>query len=431
MRVLIALLAFAPVAFAADPPNVVFILGDDQGMADYGFMGHPHIKTPNLDKLAAESLAFPRGHVPTSLCRASLATIITGLYPHQHKITSNDPPLPPGKAGPAANKDEGFLKQRADMVKIFEQSPNLARMLGDKGYLTMQSGKWWEGNACRCGGFSEGMTIGDPEKGGRHGDVGLTIGRQGLQPVFEFLDGAKKARKPFYLWYAPMMPHTPHNPPARLLEKYKGMHTSPFVAKYWAMCEWFDETVGDLVSYLDKQGLKENTIVIYLHDNGWIQEPNKEAYAAKSKRSPNQTGVRTPILIRWPGKVAPAKNDTPVSSIDLAPTVLAALGMSPTKDMHGVNLLDAAAVKGRPAVFGEIFEHNAVDIRDPSKNLQYRWMMDGRWKLIVPNMDRVPNGVVELFDLDADPLEEKNLASANAERVAAMTKSLDAYWNGK
>ena len=103
MRALLALFVFTASLSAAEPPNVVFILGDDQGMADYGFMGHPHIRTPHLDKLAAESLVFPRGHVPTSLCRASLATMITGLYPHQHKITSNDPPLPEGKNAAQAN----------------------------------------------------------------------------------------------------------------------------------------------------------------------------------------------------------------------------------------------------------------------------------------------------------------------------------------
>src|SRR5215470_16663094 len=105
----------------AAPPNVVLIVGDDQGWTDYGFMGHQHIKTPHLDKLASEGLVFNRGYVPSSLCRASLATMITGLYPHQHKITSNDPPLPPGLTGAAANKDAGFLKQRQEMIAYIEK----------------------------------------------------------------------------------------------------------------------------------------------------------------------------------------------------------------------------------------------------------------------------------------------------------------------
>ncbi len=418
----LAFLGIASLATAA-PPNVVFLIGDDQGSGDYGFLGHPHVRTPHLDKLAAESLVFPHGHVPSSLCRASLATIITGRYPHQHKITSNDPPL---KLTPAEVR-----AQRAEMVRIFAESPNLPKWLAEKNYLSHQSGKWWEGNACRCGGFTEGMTHGDPERGGRHGDAGLTIGRDGLEPVVKFLSDAKTAGQPFYLWYAPMMPHTPHNPPARLVEHYQDQTDSPFVARYWAMCEWFDETVGALLRELDEQGLAENTLVIYLHDNGWIQDPEKNAFAPKSKRSPYQGGVQTPILIRWPGRVKPRRDETPVSSIDLAPTVLLATGIEPAEKLPGINLLDEQTVRNRPAIYGEIFEHNAIDIHDPAQNWQYRWLRAGNWKLIVPNPQRVPADVIELYDLATDPREESNLAAQQSDRVAAMQREMDAIWNGK
>src|SRR5438445_486100 len=86
----------AEAADAARPPNVVLIISDDQAWTDYGFMGHPHVKTPHLDKLAAQSLVYRRGYVPSSLCCPSLASMITGLYPHQNKISGNDPPTPPG-----------------------------------------------------------------------------------------------------------------------------------------------------------------------------------------------------------------------------------------------------------------------------------------------------------------------------------------------
>ena len=427
MRALVALLLVASAASAA-PPNVVFILGDDQGWTDYGFMGHEHVRTPHLDKLAGESLVFKRGYVPTSLCRASLATMVTGLFPHQHKITSNDPPLPKGVTPATAAKNEQWLKDRAAMVTLFEESPNLAKLLGEKGYVTYQAGKWWEGNACRCGGFTDGMTVGDPTQGGRHGDAGLTIGRQGLKPVTDFIDTAAKDGKPFFVWYAPMMPHQPHNPPARLFDNYKAQTKSPFVAKYWAMCEWFDETVGDLLKHLDDKKLAADTVVVYLHDNGWIQDPDSAAFAPKSKRSPYDGGVRTPILIRWPGRVKPAVSDALAGSIDLAPTVLKAVGAKPTKGMTGIDLLDATAVKGRDTVYGEIFEHNAVDIRVPAKNLQYRWVIDGTWKLIVPNPARVPDGKAELYDLAADPKEATNLADKHLDKVRALRKTLDAWW---
>jgi uncharacterized sulfatase len=422
----IALLFCAPFA-SAGPPNVVLIVGDDQAYTDYGFMGHPHVRTPHLDKLARESLAYTRGYVTTSLCRASLATMITGLYPHQHRITSNDPPLPKGLTGAQANKDAGYLKLRAEMVRIFEESPNLPKILEKEGYLSLQVGKWWEGNACRCGGFTEGMTHGDPAKGGRHGDDGLKIGRQGLQPVFDFLDKAQKDKKPFFVWYAPMMPHTPHNPPERLLKVYKDKTKSEFVAKYWAMCEWFDETVGDLLGKLEKSGLSENTIVIYLHDNGWIQDEKAGVYAPKSKRSPYEGGLRTPILIKWPGKVKPGVSEKLASSIDVAPTILHAITGKQTKSMEGANLLHAARVAGRDTVFGEIFEHNAIDITKPSANLQYRWVVDGHWKLIVPNAPNV-KGDVELYDLNKDPTELTNLAARNGEKVKELATKLDAWW---
>jgi uncharacterized sulfatase len=404
------------------------IIGDDQAWTDYGFMGHPQIKTPHLDKLASESLVFKRGYVPSSLCRPSLASMITGLYPHQHLLTSNDPPIPKGLTNAQANKDPRFLKQRQEMIAIFEKSPTLPKLLEKQGYISFQAGKWWEGNACRCGGFTEGMTHGDPAKGGRHGDEGLKIGRQGLQPVFDFLDKAKKDKKPFFVWYAPMMPHQPHNPPARLFNKYKDKTKSEHIAKYWAMCEWFDETVGDLLGKLEKNGQVEDTLVIYLHDNGWIQNPNGASYAPKSKRSQYDGGLRTPILIRWPGHVKPGETDHLADSVDLAPTILHAVGAKPTKDMQGINLLDAHWVTTRDTIYGDIYTHNAVDIHKPAANLEYRWVIRGHMKLIVPDAANVKNGKIELYDLAKDPTETNNLAAMRPDLVKDLKKILDAWW---
>lgn len=415
-------------ALAAAPPNVVMILGDDQGWTDYGFMGNKTIRTPNLDKLAAESLVFERGYVPSSLCRPSLATMVTGLFPHQHGITSNDPPYPPNVPPAERIKNEKYLADRAAMVARFEKSPSLAKLLGAHGYISHQAGKWWEGNACRCGGFTEAMTHGDPAKGGRHGDQGLTIGRQGQKPVFDFLDQAKRDGKPFFVWYAPMMPHSPHNPPERLLKKYIDKTKSIHVARYWAMCEWFDETVGDLLKKLDANGQAGNTLVIYLHDNGWIQDPGSPNYAPKSKQSQYDGGLRTPILIRWPGKVKPEVSRDLAQSIDLAPTILKAAGLKPTAEMPGVDLLDAAARSKRDSLHGEIFLHTATDIDKPGANLRYRWIVQENWKLILPHAANSPKDEPELYDLSKDPHETENLAGKNPETVADLTKKLDEWW---
>ena len=429
-RAFFLLVTLIPFLVSAKPPNIVFIISDDQTWTDYSFMGHKQIETPNIDRLAAQSLTFTHGYVPSSLCCPSLATMITGLYPHQSKITGNEPPVPKG-----GKRTPAYRQGVQDLVALIDDVPTLPRMLAKQGYLSHQSGKWWQGNFKR-GGFTHGMTHGDPKRGGRHGDVGLRIGRDGLKPIYNFIEGA--GDKPFFIWYAPFLPHTPHTPPQRLLDKYKKKTDSPFIAKYWAMCEWFDETVGDLVDHLDKHA--PDTLIIYVTDNGWIQEPKRRGYALKSKRSQYDGGTRTPLMLRWPGKIKPGKSTTPVSSIDLAPTALLAAGLKPTKQMPGLNLLDAKAVAGRRFLYGEIFLHNAVDLQNPAANLTYRWGIRDGWKLILPHKQNVTtragkgakgNGAIELYHLAKDPLETNNLAEANAGKVAELRKLIDAEWSAK
>jgi uncharacterized sulfatase len=407
----------------AEPPNIVLIVSDDHGWTDYGFMGHPHVKTPNLDRLAAQSVTYKRGYVPSSLCCPSLATIITGLPPHRHKITSNDPPRPDGLKPAEFQKSKAFLDGREVMNKHLDAVPTLPRLLAKQGYVSLQTGKWWQGDY-RRGGFTHGMT-----KGQRHGDEGLDIGRRTMQPVFDFIADARKGNKPFFVWYAPMMPHTPHNPPDRLLAKYKDKTPPLPVARYWAMVEWFDETCGQLLDHLEQQKLAENTLVIYVTDNGWIQNP-EAADSVRSKRTPYDAGLRTPIMVRWPGKAKPAVREELVSSLDVAPTILRAAGLTPTAEMPGLNLLDPVAVAARKELYGACFTHNAVDLNDPAKNVRHRWMTDGRWKLIVPHVpaDKDGPGTVELYDLSADPHEKTELSGKHPEQVRALTEKLDRWW---
>jgi uncharacterized sulfatase len=400
-----------------DKPNILFIISDDQGWTDYGFMGHPQIKTPNLDRLAAQSLTFTRGYVPSSLCCPSLGAIVTGLYPHQNLITCNDPPGPPPSKRRTPQEQKEFVAGRAVMTKHMEAAATLPRLLAKQGYVSLQTGKWWQGHFA-SGGFTHGMT-----KGQRHGDEGLDIGRKTLQPIFDFIATARKEQKPWFVWYAPMMPHDPHTPPDRILAKYKDKTDSPFVAKYWAMVDWFDETCGQVLEHLEKEGLAENTLVIYVTDNGWVQSPSTPRHL-RSKLSPYDSGLRTPIMVRWPGKVTPRKSEELAMSIDFVPTVLAAVGEQPTSAMQGLNLLDAGAVAKRKTIFGECFLHTSVDLNSPVKNLEQRWLIDGHRKLIVPHRQ----GEAELYDLVADPHEQTNLAAQQAEVVAELKRKLDAWW---
>jgi uncharacterized sulfatase len=195
------------------------------------------------------------------------------------------------------------------------------------------------------------------------------------------------------------------------------------------MVEWFDETVGELVDYLDAKRLADDTIVVYVADNGWIQNVDARSYAPKSKQSPYDGGLRTPIMIRWPGRVEPRMSDELAISIDLAPTLLAAVGQQPSAEMQGINLLDEAAVGSRHVLYGECFIHSANDLDDPAASLRWRWVIDGNWKLIVPDAKNEPGEKIELYNLAADPHEERNLAGGEPERVAAMVKLLDAWWD--
>lgn len=404
------------------------IVSDDQAWTDFGFMGHQTIRTPHLDRLAAESAVFPRGYVPSSLCRPSLATMITGLFPHQHRISGNDPAPPPGKSRREYWLDPAYRARCEALIHHIEEVPTLPRMLAKKGYLSLQTGKWWEGHY-RRGGFTHGMTHGDPRRGGRHGDEGLKIGRQGMQPIFEFIDAC--GEKPFFVWYAPFLPHSPHNPPERLLRKYTAPGKSIHVARYQAMCEWFDETCGQLLDYLDRKGLRENTLVVFVTDNGWIQSEDSPRYAPRSKRSPYEGGIRTPIMLRWPGHVKPGRYDALAHSIDLAPTILKAVGIEPERPLPGIDLIAVANSGGkspRKTIFGEIFAHDVADVNDPAASLQYRWAIHDRWKLIVPAES---GGRPELYDLIADPFERRNLAEEHPKRVADLRAEIDAWWDGR
>jgi uncharacterized sulfatase len=440
---LVTTLVLAPLAATQGRPNVVLIVSDDQGAGDYGFMGHPHVQTPHLDLLASQSLTFVRGYVPSSLCCPSLASIITGLYPHQHKITANDPPVVPG-AGKGARGSSPEMTARWNAA--LDDVPTLPRLLAAEGYLSFQTGKWWHGDFTR-GGFTHGMT-----KGSRHGDAGLTIGREGLQPIFDFVSDAQRQKRPFLLWYAPFMPHAPHTPPQRLLERYAAKTPSLHIARYWAMCEWFDETCGELLGYLKREGVEENTIVVYVTDNGWVQSPDRPQFAPKNKTTPFDLGHRTPIMVRWPGKVNPAKSESLASSIDIVPTVLAALGLARPQGLLGIDLLDAKAAQARQHICGECFTVRSQSLEDPAANLLWRWVTDGRWRLIVPRTNEADEALKTipsdryltpdllatlsaarpmLYDVQADPGEDRNLAAEHPEVVATLRAELDRLWKPK
>jgi arylsulfatase A-like enzyme len=432
IKILLFLLTVNVWLYAQKSPNVLYIISDDQAWTDYGFMGHPQIKTPHLDKLADESVLFERGYVPTSLCRPSLVTLINGQYAHKHGVTGNDP---------SSKYASGQMKQRkAKLISYLDRFDTLPDLLGEKGYLSHQSGKWWEGNF-KHGGFTHGMTRGFPQPGGRHGDDGLKIGREGLQPIEEFVDHSMKKKKPFFLWYGVFLPHTPHNPPERLLKPYRDMGLPLPIAKYYANCTWFDETCGQLIDILEERNLRDNTLIVYVTDNGWINRTDKSAYAPRSKQTPYEGGIRTPIMFSWPnGNLKNGKRKDVVSSIDLFPTVLAATEARSPEGLPGINLLNNLKTERpvkRKRIFGESFAHDIADIENPEDSLLFRWTIEGKWKLLLtydgevnryktthPRKEKRP----QLFNLLKDAEEENNLAEKNPDVVAKLVPKIDNWW---
>ena len=417
-----------------EPPNVVVILSDDQAWTDYGFMGHADIRTPHLDQLARRSLVFSHGYVAAPLCRPSLASIVTGLYPFQHGITGND---------------VDGRNQRAQLDspvrEAFHKHPSFIKLLTANGYLAHQSGKWWEGS-WRDGGFTHGMTHGDPSRGGRHGDAGLKIGRDSMGPITEFIDDAMSKQKPFLIWYAPFLPHTPHNPPERLLKEYRKPGRAADVAKYYAMCQWCDETCGELLGYLEAKGLAENTMVIYLCDNGWAAastnaaDPNQrlwKGFAQRSKGSPYEKGIRTPIMVSWPGHIKPQRVSDFAHAIDLFPTIASATGLAAPGNLPGINLLDEPARTGRSAVFGVCHSIHNMTPGDPSDTLKYLWCVEGDWKLLVryPGKDTTQYRKLHVWDteptrlyhLKDDPHEEYDRSSQYPELVHRLKERIETF----
>ena len=356
LRLAALLILSAGQAFGADRPNVVFILGDDQAWWDYSFMRRPGVekaaidlnpaiyqvaKTPAIDRLADAGLTFTHGY-SMPVCRPSLASIITGAFPHQHYITGNDL-----VAGGVRVPDE-TVEYR---MQVFQTLPRiLATRLG---YTSFQTGKWWEGHHTNGGFTNGGFRAGDtansvstsnpdtrpPQWSGgkpsyvaaRHGDWGLMVGRvdyvnqvqspaypinyaNTIVPVTDFIDAQVAAHQPFFLWYAPMLPHGPYDPPTGLRNIYDALIAEPdeagdpFAIQY-ANIERFDGGVGALLDHLDAVGIASNTIVVMLSDNGYIPK-TPSAYAPKSKDTrlrgrgadsdhralaqPHQGGWRTP-----------------------------------------------------------------------------------------------------------------------------------------
>ncbi len=434
---LTAVLWIPPVIRAADrPPNVVVIFCDDMGWGDVGCNGATSIRTPSIDSLARTGTRFTSFYVAQPVCSASRAALLTGCYPN--RIGIHGALFPNARIGLGTNE------------------VTLAQMLKSRGYVTGMFGKWHLGRPTQFlpthRGFDEYLGLPysndmwpNPAaiKPADYPPLPLIEGDRvvELMPDQHLLTKRYTERsvrfieehrsQPFFLYLAHSMPHVP------LFASPSFQGRSP-AGLYADVIEEIDDSVRQVLEALQRCGLEQNTWVIFSSDNGpWHPYGNHAGSAGpyrEGKASVFEGGVRVPCLMRWPGKIPAGRVcSEPLMTIDLFPTIAKRVGAS--LPIHPIDGRDAwPVISGRP---GAKSPQEAYFFYYLQGELQA--MRSGRWKLHFPHtalvMNGRPGGVdgkavpheklevgLELYDLDSDPGERRNVADRFPKVVARLQK---------
>ena len=437
----------AVVLHAGEQPNIVFIFADDWGWGDLGCHGHPYVKTPNIDRLAAEGTDFHRFTVASGVCSPSRTAILTGHFPARYNIN-----------GHFAWVEQNEKRNMPDWLN--PETPTLPRMLQQAGYATAHFGKWHLANdmipdsplpgeygydaygAFNCAG--EQMPV--------HKDVDRAIG---------FIVDAQQKKKPFFinLWI-----HEPHTP-FHVLPKYRWWFRELEEPDniYAATLAHADDRIGKLLDALDGLGLRESTLVVFSSDNGPARAASPTELqltydtatgagygigASKGitggrkgyKAALFEGGVGVPFIARWPGKIQAGATDheSLMSAVDLLPTFceLAEAEYPEGYVPDGVSQVDVLMGKQQPLRQEPLFWKSNARWPAPH-NRPYHWgafaIVHKRWKLIANN----DLSYAELYDVLEGPGEQHNLmkqkpviASELKEKLMRWEKSLPAHPTG-
>ena len=446
--VILLLLASGTSLVAAPPdesprPNVILIMTDDQGYGDLGVNGNPVIKAPNLDKLAGQSVEVKSFYV-CPVCAPTRASLMTGRYNYRTGVT--DTYL-------------GRAMMHADEL-------TLAEMLRDAGYRTAIFGKWHLGDCypMRPGdqGFEESLVhtggglcqpSGPPDNSYFDPSLlhnGKRVKTKGYcsdvytDAVIEYV--GEHRHEPFFVYLPFNCPHGPFQIAEEYYQPYEDRHMKPAdfpagghplkgipdnTARVYGMVQNIDDNLGRLFAKLDDLGLAENTLVIFLTDNG----PNGARYNAGMrayKGSVYEGGIRTAFFIRWPARLRPGHTvDEPAAHIDVCPTILDACGVRPPEDVK----LDGRSIL-------PLLEGQKTDWAD--RTLFFQWhrgdapvryrafsCRNRSYKLVhaggIQPGTKAADVPFELYDMQSDPLETKNIAAERPEVVEAMRKQYDAW----
>ena len=397
---LLACIAFVPDATAqTTKPNVVIIIADDLGWNDIGTR-NPKIVTPNLVKLAKEGVELQRFY-GYPVCSPARAGLLTGVLPRRLGLVNI---IMPGQAG------------------ITKATPALPAKLKSAGYTTSLIGKWHLGNQnpSSAVGFEHfyGFMGGEVDYL-KHTDMRgkLDWQRDGKQieesgyTTYLFADEASKQirnrdkAKPFFLQVAFNAPHVELAAPEDLVAKHKSD------GLYGAVVEGLDIGIGRILTTLDEQGLRDNTLVIFVSDNGAPRRTGSNAPLRGYKGSVDEGGIRTPAIVRWPKRVpAGVKLDQPIAIIDLFPSIAAALNLPLNAELKIDGVNQWPAIAGGKTLPRPPFLVASSDIA----------LFDGDWKLVETNA-----GQRALYNLKADISEAKDLLVTQPEQAAKLGAQLD------
>lgn len=462
---LIAIAMFLPGGFAAggkepvSPPNIILIFIDDMGWSDFSCFGNKDASTPNVDRMAAEGIAFEQFYVNSPICSPSRVAISTGQYPQRWNITSY-----------LANRKLNAERGVADWLD--PQAPMLARSLREAGYATGHFGKWhmggqrdvtdalpisdygfdasltnFEGLGAKLlpltidaqgkiGRIWEGATIlGDPVTWMQRSEI--TGGF--IDAAIPFMDQAIENGKPFYINLWPDDVHAPYWP---TFESYSNISEDDKRGHYHAVLEGMDRQFGKLFDYVKSNpAIRDNTIILICSDNGPALDSNGGAHLGGRagifkgyKTHLYEGGVRSPLIVWAPGLmeksvIGKRNKESLFSAIDLTPSLLKLAGAAGARGVtyDGEELLDTLLGKSKESRQKPIFYSRPPDRKEfyGMKDLPDLAMRHGKWKLLCD----YDGTRAQLYDIDADPSESTNLAASHPEVVTRMTRSVTNWWN--
>jgi len=420
----IASLSLLPAA-----PNVLLIITDDQGYGDLSIHGNPHLSTPHIDKLGKEGVRFDRFYV-NSFCAPTRAALLTGRYPVRtgcHGVTHNREAVKPSEVTIAeALKGSGYRTACVGKWHNGEQYPFTPPGQGFEEFFGFNNGHW--NNY-----FDATLLRGSkPEKTqGYISDV-LT------DEAMKFMSASKD--RPFFCYLAYNAPHSPYQVPDRYYDKFKAKGMDEKLAAFYGMCENIDDNVGRLLAHLDALKLAEDTLVLFLTDNGGTAGVKTYNAGMKGgKTSVHEGGSRVPLFMRWPSaKWKPHLVKPIVSHIDLYPTLLDLCGVTPPDGpkVDGVSLRPLLE-KEEPDAWPErvLYTHNPIDEtnRYPGavRTQQYRLVREikgpsGGSSAKANDANAIP---WQLYDMVKDPGQEKNIAKKHEAVVQKLSAQYEAWFD--